>query len=471
MPQVASDPKVHAPNLHMPRVARPAPSDRAPSPFESLIEDTSPPAEPAPPQHESRVAKSDEKQAPAKSRDSKAAEPNDDPKPANTDEAVTADEGRANGTIAKADGKKIAKPEATGDVDDVGNSTQAKPNPEPDAGQKTDDTSVTTPADGVVTVANSDAISIVPAPAQTPSPTPDDGKQIERPLQQLALVADATPKMKQPGVDVPKAVAGKKVEDGKGKQADAGDQVETDQPAAETDDAFQILTKDATPQHAEGKPQTGTGDGEKHHVSQGRGDFITPSHRSDTGAPTPPGAEVSATAKTLNDFPTQLPIPSSAPHASENAAAPATLVSQPGPQPAAVPLSGVAIEIAGKALAGKNRFEIRLDPPELGRIDVRLDVDRDGNVTSRLTVDRPDTLDLLRRDAASLERALQDAGLKTANNGLQFSLRDQSMNEEQAGTSPDAAVLVATDESLPSNDVIPQRYRLAGQGGGLDIRV
>jgi hypothetical protein len=31
--------------------------------------------------------------------------------------------------------------------------------------------------------------------------------------------------------------------------------------------------------------------------------------------------------------------------------------------------------------------------------------------------------------------------------------------------------LVATDESLPSTDVIPQRYRLAGQGGGLDIRV
>ena len=471
MPQVASDPKVHAPNLHMPRVARPAPSDRAPSPFESLIEDTSPPAEPAPPQYESKVAKSDDKQMPAKSRDGKAAEPVDDTKPANTDEAVAADEGPVDESTARVDGKKVAKPEATGNVGNVADSIQTKPNPEPDAGQKTDDAGVTTPADSVVTVANSGAISIVPAPAQTPSPAPDDGKPVEQPLQQLALVADATPKMKQLGVDVPKAVAGKKVEDGKAKQADAGDQVETDQPAAETDDAFQILTKDATPQHAEGKPQTGTGDGEKQHVSQGRGDFVTPSHRSDTSAPTPPGAEVSATAKTLNDAPTQLPIPSSAPHASENAAAPATLASQPGAQPAAVPLSGVAIEIAGKALAGKNRFEIRLDPPELGRIDVRLDVDRDGNVTSRLTVDRPDTLDLLRRDAAGLERALQDAGLKTASNGLQFSLRDQSMNEQQAGTSPDAAVLVATDESLPSNDVIPQRYRLAGQGGGLDIRV
>jgi flagellar hook-length control protein FliK len=95
--------------------------------------------------------------------------------------------------------------------------------------------------------------------------------------------------------------------------------------------------------------------------------------------------------------------------------------------------------------------------PELGRIEVRLDVDRDGNVTSRLTVERVETLDLLRRDAAGLERALQDAGLKTTDNGPQFSLRDQSLNQQPAKTQP---------------DLIPQNYsRPAGAGGGLDIRV
>jgi len=147
-------------------------------------------------------------------------------------------------------------------------------------------------------------------------------------------------------------------------------------------------------------------------------------------------------------------------------------VSQPGPQAAAIPLAGVAVEIAGKALAGKNRFEIRLDPPELGRIEVRLDVDRNGNVTSRLTVDRPETLDLLRSDASGLERALQDAGLKTADNSLQFSLRDQSMNQQQANGNSDAAQVIVKDESLPSLDAIPQNYgRLAGLGSGLDIRV
>jgi flagellar hook-length control protein FliK len=141
-------------------------------------------------------------------------------------------------------------------------------------------------------------------------------------------------------------------------------------------------------------------------------------------------------------------------------------------QAAAIPLAGLAVEIAGKAIAGKNRFEIRLDPPELGRIEVRLDVDRDGNVTSRLTVDRADTLDLLRRDASGLERALQDAGLKTADNGLQFSLRDQSTSQQQTNGSANVAQIMVQDEMLPPADAIPQNYgRLLGQGGGLDIRV
>jgi len=154
-------------------------------------------------------------------------------------------------------------------------------------------------------------------------------------------------------------------------------------------------------------------------------------------------------------------------------AAPTAAVAQSAAQQAApILLAGLAVEIAGKALADKNRFDIRLDPPELGRIEVRLDVDRDGNVTSRLTVDRADTFDLLRRDAAGLERALQDAGLKTTDNGLQFSLRDQSTSQQQTNGGSDVAQLMVQDGTLPSADAIPQNYgRLLGQGGGLDIRV
>ncbi|MGB6506207.1 MAG: flagellar hook-length control protein FliK, partial [Xanthobacteraceae bacterium] len=83
---------------------------------------------------------------------------------------------------------------------------------------------------------------------------------------------------------------------------------------------------------------------------------------------------------------------------------------------AAVSIAGLPIAIAARVQAGSNQFDIRLDPPELGRIDVRLDVDSNGQVTSLVTVDRPETLTLLQSHQPQLERALQQAGLKTADN-------------------------------------------------------
>ena len=134
------------------------------------------------------------------------------------------------------------------------------------------------------------------------------------------------------------------------------------------------------------------------------------------------------------------------------------------PTPRATPrcaIAGLAVEIAARAQAGRNRFEIRLDPPELGRIDVRLDVDRSGQVTSRLIVERAETLDLLRRDAPELERALQQAGLKTADNGLQFALRDQRScrPERRPRRRPIAARLVVPDADLESVDDRAARLR------------
>jgi flagellar hook-length control protein FliK len=137
-----------------------------------------------------------------------------------------------------------------------------------------------------------------------------------------------------------------------------------------------------------------------------------------------------------------------------------------------VPITGLAVEIAARAQAGRNRFEIRLDPPELGRIDVRLDVDSSGNVTSRLTVDRTETLDALRRDAGDLQRALQDAGLKTSDNGLQFALRDQNLaGRHDQHTPPGSTRIVVPDASGTIIDTVPDYRPKPRSGGGIDIRV
>jgi flagellar hook-length control protein FliK len=143
------------------------------------------------------------------------------------------------------------------------------------------------------------------------------------------------------------------------------------------------------------------------------------------------------------------------------------------PTAVAIPVEGLAVAIASKADSGKKSFDIRLDPPELGRIHVQLDVDHSGQIATHVIADRSDTLDLLRRDSSGLERALQDAGLKTSSNGLQFSLRDQGYgggNQQwPAQTSTPVQNLIVSDEI---SSVLPSTYRsLASIRSGVDIRV
>ena len=142
---------------------------------------------------------------------------------------------------------------------------------------------------------------------------------------------------------------------------------------------------------------------------------------------------------------------------------------------APVPLNGVAVEIAQNAKSGKSSFDIRLDPAELGRIDVRLEVDKHGNVTSHLTVEKPETLTMLRQDAPQLQRALEQAGLKTNDSGLQFSLRDQSQGQQQnsgenSGRNAQRLV-IHEDESVPAIAAGRGYGRMLGSSSGVDISI
>jgi flagellar hook-length control protein FliK len=140
---------------------------------------------------------------------------------------------------------------------------------------------------------------------------------------------------------------------------------------------------------------------------------------------------------------------------------------------APVPLSGLAVEIAASANSGKSRFEIRLDPADLGRIDVRIDVDRNGQVTSHLTVEKPETLSMLRQDAPQLQRALDDAGLRTGNGGLQFSLRDQSSSGQDngSGSGRNAQRLIVEEDTIPAAIAGRTYGRMLGSSSGVDIKV
>ena len=102
------------------------------------------------------------------------------------------------------------------------------------------------------------------------------------------------------------------------------------------------------------------------------------------------------------------------------------------------PGAQIAIQISRAISAQTQRFSIKLDPPELGRIDVRLHFGRDGAVRASVAVERPDTLDLLQKDVQSLERALRDAGTDPNKLSLNFSLQGENGGEQSARDENDA---------------------------------
>lgn len=90
----------------------------------------------------------------------------------------------------------------------------------------------------------------------------------------------------------------------------------------------------------------------------------------------------------------------------------------------------LAAQIAAKFQNGDRKFEIRMDPPELGRIQVKMHVGNDNRVQAILSAERPETLNDLRQHARELERALEESGLQLDNDGLSFELSQGSDQDE-----------------------------------------
>jgi len=107
------------------------------------------------------------------------------------------------------------------------------------------------------------------------------------------------------------------------------------------------------------------------------------------------------------------------------------------------------------------RFEIRLDPAELGRVDVRIEIGADRKVHAVLAAHDSAALSDLMRGQRALERAFADAGIDLAENGVRFELaRDngngsanQHRDSDARPTQPnvwrrfDTMTMPATDEA------------------------
>jgi hypothetical protein len=190
----------------------------------------------------------------------------------------------------------------------------------------------------------------------------------------------------------------------------------------------------------------------------------------DAAKPTPPAAPQFASGSNamfaINNI--------AAPQAVQNSQAPMAGQHVQVTAQAAPNLPALAVEISAKSQSGARQFDIRLDPPELGRVEVRLSIDATGKASAHLSADQPQTLHLLQKDAPILTRALREAGLDVSQDGLNFSLRQQGQgqggNDGNHGRfgSARAFALTATAGIDPTAATIAYRGVVDGR---LDIRV
>jgi Flagellar hook-length control protein len=166
-----------------------------------------------------------------------------------------------------------------------------------------------------------------------------------------------------------------------------------------------------------------------------------------------------------------------APQQSPLAADPAKVTAEVhvGPQhqtaDAPTALEKLGVSIAAKSSEGLHEFDIRLDPADLGRVHVHLKVDDDGQTQASVVADNPKTLELLQRDSSGLNRALQDAGLNLANNGLNFSLREQNRETGNNGQGRSRNLSARTVLSADAPQSRSSQGSYAPNSVQLDIRV
>ena len=215
------------------------------------------------------------------------------------------------------------------------------------------------------------------------------------------------------------------------------------------------------------KPQTATerSNPDAIKADAAKPDFV-PDASADVAAPKPapqPQAAANTNMAAQGVAPTQTGAPATIPEAVQHV--------QVTVEAAKPNVAALAVEISAKSQSGAKQFDIRLDPPELGRVEVRLSIDAAGKASAHLSADQPQTLDLLQKDSAVLTRALRDAGLDVSQNSLNFSLRQQAQGQDGGtgrghGRNARALSLTATRiiEATPASSAIRA-------DGRVDIRV
>lgn len=125
---------------------------------------------------------------------------------------------------------------------------------------------------------------------------------------------------------------------------------------------------------------------------------------------------------------------------------------QNGPSPA----EQVSVRITRALQSGNDRISIRLNPADMGRVEVKMELAHDGRMTAVVTADNRDTLDMLKRDASELQKALQEGGLDLDSNDLTFNHRDDEGQTAEGGDGNAGAPEQIEEEALETAETDPE---------------
>jgi hypothetical protein len=134
-------------------------------------------------------------------------------------------------------------------------------------------------------------------------------------------------------------------------------------------------------------------------------------------------------------------------------ATPANAVSpvpRAAPTPPVQQIAPVLITLAAGAAGMPDRLTLTLDPQELGRIEVEVAREGERRVAIAVLAERPETLHLLMRDAAILDRALAQAGVGAEGRSLAFDLGGGSDGRQPRGNNSGTPVARTPPQPEPA---------------------
>lgn len=133
----------------------------------------------------------------------------------------------------------------------------------------------------------------------------------------------------------------------------------------------------------------------------------------------------------------------------------------PAPEPATRDFAKL---LARRLDQGATQFELRLDPPSLGKVEASLRIGDDGDNILALKFENQSTLDLFARDDAALRNAMAGAGFDFARDRMIFTLAQEDQSGDASESTDPASLSGAPLFADPL-------FEAPWTTGALDIRI